>query len=311
MAGSYTQMKTNDDIDVSSGLLMTTFQASNFDKISPTALLTASSRQFSDIPYAQEISELTNATATVKQFMSQEYAQALIVALAAILEARYKTIERVRTIFNGTQILELASGLLPRGMIVSQNPEITFIESDLPGMVQQKQQLVRQLIGERSNLHFLPIDATTNLNSLLLNDYFQPDQPVTILCEGLLVYLRFAEKQQVFANVRDILQTYGGVWITSDLAMKAGTELVRPDDSVVRAINQEISSLTGGRTFAEDEFENLDHVKHFAQEQGFQVEEFTMLEALNELKSVSALGLDQELIKKVLTVLPVFALTLA
>ncbi len=290
---------------------MTTFPASNFDKISPTALLTAASRQFSDIPYSKEIAELTDATATATQFMSQEYAQAVIVVLAAILEARYKTIERVRTLFNGTQILELASGLLPRGMILSQNPEITFIESDLPGMVQQKQQLVRQLIGERSNLHFLPIDATTNLNSLLLNDYFQADQPVTILCEGLLVYLRFAEKQQVFANVRDILQTYGGVWITSDLAIKVGTELLKPDDSLMKAINQKISSLTGGRTSTEDEFEDLDHVKHFAQEQGFQVEEFTMLEALNELKSVSALGLDQELIKKVLTVLRVFALTLA
>lgn len=161
-----------------------------------------------------------NAEATVNQFVSKGQQQPIIVA--ALIEARYKTIEQVRSQFNTTQILELASGLLPRGMLLSQNPEITFIESDLSGMIQRKQQFVQQLIGERSNLHFLVIDATHSLNSLSLNNYFQPNRPVTILCEGLLMYLTFAEKQQVFANVRELLQTYGGVWITSDFTTKAG-----------------------------------------------------------------------------------------
>lgn len=107
-------------------------------------------------------------------------------------------------------------------MILSQNPAIAFVESDLPEMLHQKQQLVHRLIGNRSNLHFLEINATHHLNSRLLNSYFQPDKPVTLLCEGLLMYLTFIEKQQVCTNVREILQTFGGVWITSDFTTKAG-----------------------------------------------------------------------------------------
>jgi O-methyltransferase involved in polyketide biosynthesis len=131
---------------------MTTPIANDFNKISPTALLVAYARQFSNIPYTKEVAELTDAAATVKQFGERQQEQPIVAA--ALIEARYKVIEQVMARFNGMQILELASGLLPRGMIRSQNPDITFIESDLSGMIHRKEQLVQQLIGDRSNLHF-------------------------------------------------------------------------------------------------------------------------------------------------------------
>jgi hypothetical protein len=70
--------------------------ASDFDKISPTALLVAYARQFSDIPYTKEVAELTDAAATVKQFVSEGQEQPIVVA--ALVEARYKTIELQSTI---------------------------------------------------------------------------------------------------------------------------------------------------------------------------------------------------------------------
>lgn len=91
-------------------VLMTTLPVSDFDKISPTALLVAYARQFSDISYAKEIAELTNAEATVNQFVSKGQQQPIVIA--ALIEARYKTIEQVRAQFNTTQILELASSTL-------------------------------------------------------------------------------------------------------------------------------------------------------------------------------------------------------
>jgi superoxide dismutase len=42
------------------------------------------------------------------------------VMMAAVIEARYKAIEQVRTQFGHTQILEFASGLLSRGLILSE-----------------------------------------------------------------------------------------------------------------------------------------------------------------------------------------------
>ena len=286
---------------------MSTPPASDFDKISPTALLVAYARQFSDIPYTKEVAELTDAAATVKQFGEGRQEQPVVTA--ALVEARYKTIEQVVTRFNGTQIIELASGLLPRGMIRTQNPDVTFIESDLPGMIHQKQQLVQQLIGKRPNLHFLEIDATSRPNPLPLTGYFQSEKPVMILCEGLLMYLTFAEKQQVCANVREMLLPYGGVWITSDFTTKAGAGQMRQNDPALRQVNQKISSWTG-RSFTENEFDDLDHAKQFALEQGFRVEAFSMLKVIDQLSCVSALGIDLERARLMLAATPVFALTL-
>lgn len=286
---------------------MTTRSTYDFDKISPTALLVAYMRQFSDIPYTQEIATLSNAEEVVHQFVVQGQKQPVM--MAAIVEARYKAIEKIRAEFNHTQILEFASGLLPRGMILSENPEITFVESDLEVMLRQKQELVHQVIGDRPNLHFLEIDATDNLKSLSLNEYFRSDRPVTILCEGLLMYLTLAEKQRVFANVKSILQTYGGVWITPDLTTKAVGEM-RQRDPVIRKIFEKIASATN-RTFLENEFDDLDHAYRFSREQGFQMEPFSMLEVIDRLKCLSTLGIDLALAKIVLSVPPVFALTLA
>ncbi len=282
---------------------------SDFDKISPTALMTAYARQFSDIPYAEEIAELTNAAATVNQFMGQEQSHPIVIGLAALLEARYKAIEQVRLQFNGIQFLELASGLLPRGMILSQDPAIMFIESDLPGMIGQKRQIVQQLVGDRSNLYALAINAVTELNSSLLNTYFQPNQPVIVLCEGLLMYLTFAEKQRVFANVREILQTFGGVWITSDLNTKVAAEQMGRNDPAFQSINQRLTSATG-RSLTENEFVDLAHVKQFIQEQGFQAKEFSMLAVIDQLTCLAPLGIDQEWVKTLLAATPIFALTL-
>jgi O-methyltransferase involved in polyketide biosynthesis len=285
---------------------MTTLPIGDFDKISPTARLVAYFRQFSDIPYTQQIATLSNATATVNQFVEQEQKQPVM--MAALIEARYKAIEQVSARFNHTQILELASGLLPRGMIRSENPEVAFIESDLSEMIQQKQQMVRHLIGDRPNLHFLAINATDDLHLPELNQYFQPDRPVTILCEGLLMYLTLSEKQRVFANVRVILQAYGGVWITSDFTTKAMGQM-RQRDPTIRKIFQKIASSTG-RTFAENEFDDLDHAKQFAQAQGFKVEIFSMVEVLDQLKCLSVLGIDLDRVKAMLSATPVFTLTL-
>lgn len=286
---------------------MSNSSASDFDKISPTALAVAYVRQFSGIAYTKEIVELTRAEEIAKQFQSQGQQQSVVVA--ALIEARYKAIEQVRAQFKNTQILELASGLLPRGMILSEDPGVIFIESDLPEMIQQKQKLAKHIVGERSNLRFLAINAAEILNVDILSSYLQADKPVTVLCEGLLMYLTFPEKQQVFANVREVLQTYSGVWITSDFTTKNAKQKLQ-NDSAVQQSYQKISSSTGGR-LADNNFEDLDHAKQFAIEQGFQVETFSMLDVVNQLESVSTLKINLDHVRELLAATPIFALTIA
>jgi hypothetical protein len=50
---------------------MTETQASSFDRISPTAIMTARARQFIDIPYSKELSDLLDAQIVLEQ-MSDE-----------------------------------------------------------------------------------------------------------------------------------------------------------------------------------------------------------------------------------------------
>ncbi len=288
---------------------MTTSTTNDFDKISPTALLTAYARQFSDIPYTKEIAALTNAIATVKQFIVQDQDQEQPIVAGALIEARYKAMEQVIDRLGRTQILELASGLLPRGLVRSQDPSVTVVESDLPGMIQQKQQLVRQLVGDRPNLHLLAIDATAQPNPLLQISHFDATKPVTIVCEGLLMYLSLTEKERVFANVREMLQAYGGVWITPDLITKVREAQMHQSNAALARTNQRIANETG-RPFVDRAFDTDEHVREFAAAQGFQIEAFSMLAVMDQLTCVVPLGIDPEQVKPLLATTPVFALTL-
>ncbi len=123
------------------------------------------------------------------------------------------------------------------------------------------------------------------------------------------MYLSFEEKRQVFANVRELLQTYGGVWITPDFNTKEALALWQNEPALQKA-DQKIGSLTS-RSFSETQFDNRDRAKQFALDQGFQVEEFSMLEVIDQLSSILMLGIDLERTKPVLAAAPVFALSLA
>src|ERR687885_1922618 len=285
---------------------MTQPQASSFDKISPTAFMATLARQFTDIPYAKELAQLVEAQKLLDLSLPQN--QDIPVGATVHVEARYKAIKRVMAQYQTAQVLELASGLLPRGLFMSGDPNITFIESDLPAMIRCKQQLVQQLNGSRPNLHFLEIDATNPSQFLQSADYLKAGQPVVILCEGLLVYLTQAEKQQVCANVREMLYSYGSVWITCDFTPIAGLNQSLEDDPAFQKRVQTIINLTGRSP--DDHFQTLDQARQFACEQGFRVAEHSMLDVMDQLSCLDILNIDAKVARKMLAAQSVFALTL-
>ncbi|MFN6569909.1 class I SAM-dependent methyltransferase [Dendronalium sp. ChiSLP03b] len=287
---------------------MTFSQLNSFDKISPTALLMTYARQFSDTPYAAELAQIVDAQTVFDQYASDGFQKLL--HLSPIVEARYKAVNHVLAKFESTQIMELASGLLPRGMVMSQDPKVTYVESDLPTMIDLKKQIVTQLIGERSNLHFEAIDATNLLNNLPLHtNYLRSSEKVIVLCEGLLQYLTFSEKEQVFTNVREMLQHYGGVWITTDIVTKERQLQMQGHDLAMQNFYQTIANTTG-RSILNNTFNNMEHAKEFILKQGFCIEEYSTLEVIEELTSLQRLGVTPESIKPLLATMPVFVLTL-
>lgn len=283
-------------------------QTNDFDKIILTAFMVSLARQFTDIPYAKELAQLIEMQGLVK--LSQPQNQDKSILLTARIEARYKAINQVIAQYQITQILELASGLLPRGLFMSSNPNIVFIESDLPKMISCKQQLVQQLVGERPNLHFLEIDATNHPSEFWKSTpLLKAGQPVMILCEGLLTHLTLVEKQLVCANVREILHSYGGVWITPDFIDTASLVRSQQDDSGLEKLLQTGTKLTG-RSLINNNFGTLDQARQFVYEQGFRVTEHSMLNVIDELSCLEILGTDAAVVRKMLATQSVLALTL-
>jgi len=289
--------------------------ANTFDKISPTALMVAYARQFTDIPYSKELSELVNAEAFVEQLETaveqfQGHKLDRPVETAALFEARYKGINQLIAEFSSKQVLELASGLLPRGMTFSEDSDNVFIESDLAAMIAQKQQLVEHLIGNRSNLHFEKIDATSQPSQFPLNaDYLDSQKPITVVCEGLLMYLTLEEKQQVFKNVREFLQVYGGVWITHDLITKENLSHRWKVSPTWHKFEETVNKMTE-TSLTDTHFENLEHVQEFVTGQGFELHSYSLLDVFEQLTCLQPLEVDTAVAKSILADSSVFALTL-
>ncbi|KAB8315174.1 class I SAM-dependent methyltransferase [Tolypothrix campylonemoides VB511288] len=282
-------------------------QASDYDKIIHTAFMVSKARQLTDIPYAKELAQLVEAQGLVELSGSQNQDKSAL--LTARVEARYKAINQVMAQYQIGQVLELASGLLPRGLFMSCDPNITFIESDLPRMIRCKQQLVEQLVGERPNLHFLSIDATSRPSQFFKSvELLKVGQPIIILCEGLLTHLNMAEKQLVCANIREMLQQYGGVWITPDFIDTASLTRSQEFDSSLHKLLQTGTNLTG-RSLVDNNFKTLEQARQFAYEQGFRVAEHSMLNVMDQLSCLKILGIDTEVVRKMLALWSIFALT--
>jgi O-methyltransferase involved in polyketide biosynthesis len=110
------------------------------------------------------------------------------------------------------QILEIACGLSPRGLRFSQQyPHITYVEADLPGMVQHKHRLLAQKAkpDARHRLcvcNILTRDNTDSLETVIARE-FMTEKPLVVITEGLVNYFD--------------LNTISSVWQRLGLSLKS------------------------------------------------------------------------------------------
>ena len=107
-----------------------------YDKISPTAKYVAHLRAMTDIPYSKEIASVCDVKETFLNIAGEQSAQ--LAWSSPLVEARLKSTNALLDNYNMKNIFELASGLSPRGLMITEDPRICFIESDLPGLMQEK-----------------------------------------------------------------------------------------------------------------------------------------------------------------------------
>ena len=200
--------------------------ALNFEKVSLTARLTAYMRQYSDIPYAKDVANFLRADEAFEKLLrDHELSPKDLLWYAPILEVRYKSVAETIRKLRATQVLELASGFSLRGLAMTRDPEVTYVESDLEELTDEKASLVTDLrrrygLTDHGHLHLVTANALelSELRSAAMS--FRRDQPIAVVNEGLLLYLSANEMAAVARNIRDLLIEFDGVWITPDFALK-------------------------------------------------------------------------------------------
>lgn len=255
----------------------------DFESISPTAIVTAYPRQFTDIPYEKEIYDWLKGNCKNNDVKLNKL-------LAPEIEARYKLINKILDNLNITQVLELAAGYSSRGIIYSKKG-YEYIEMDLSHVSKNKVKLLNDIADIPNNLHILTGNVLNYEEYSKCDEYFDKNKRIAIINEGLLRYLTFEEKEVVAKNIYNTLSKYGGVWITCDVTPK---KFIEKQNAVLPNFNANLNLVTS-RNDLQDRFEDVEHIKSFMSNIGYNnVEIHKFSEVKEKLKSFNILNVKQE-----------------
>jgi O-methyltransferase involved in polyketide biosynthesis len=278
------------------------------DQISPTAWRVAYCRTFSDIPFSQEIFDaLLDVRGQTKDELFGEIEVNVLLALQ--FEARHKVMNKLIVESGAKQILELASGLTARGLMMTASPDIRYVETDLPGIIDEKRKVIellteRKIIRARPNLKLEPANAL-DLASLQRATRHFGKKPIAVVNEGLLRYLNFAEKEAVAKNIRRLLENFGGVWITPDI----GNRRIFAEERGETGIDK-IAVLTG-RDIDNNRFQDAEEAQRFFERLGFSVERHSLQEAADQIASPARLNVSKGRVEEILTRIVVLVMRVA
>jgi len=255
-----------------------------YESISSTAWTVAHRRTFTDISYSQEIFDEFQRI-LLDQGSSEIPEELVSPQIAPQIEARYKLVSRLIKENSIRQVLEIATGLSPRGLEMTNDPTVEYVEVDLPTMMSHKKKIVGAL-GSKGNLH-LEIGNALDLDSLKAAvAILDQTRPLGIVHEGLLRYFNFDEKAKIARNIHYLLELFGGVWITPDITLKTVLNVASTEDrNQIEKVGQLIGiNIDGNR------FENVEAAQKFFEELDFTIERHRFTEVMNELVSPARLG---------------------
>lgn len=118
------------------------------------------------------------------------------------------------------QVLEIACGLSPRGhRFCARHPGLTYVETDLPGMVARKRALLAPLgsLDARHRLvtcNILDEGTPDSLESVIRRE-FDPARPLVVITEGLVNYFALPTISAVWRRLALALRGFpGGHYLT-------------------------------------------------------------------------------------------------
>ncbi len=266
--------------------------------ISPTALFVADYRRYTDITYSREIAEVLNTRETVENLLWWGDVAKRLDWLAWYLEVRFKCITQELERLWIKNILEIASWIAPRWYIMTEDSSITYIDTDLPDMIDIRNQIFENILWGRSrksnhisfSLNVLDRDEVSRIIS-----YFN-GEPFAVVHEWLLSYFSRDEKKIMAENIYPHLKNNGGVWITPDLSTQDTIKKLIEYDKYISEIMSLISWITE-RNLSTNVFENETEIIKFYQNMWFKVEiKFRYNRNYYPISSIESLWLDPEFI---------------
>lgn len=245
----------------------------DFRRVSQTALIPAFARgELTDILFAKEM--LAYLRGKGLDFTDGLWSERATHTYASFFESRFKAVNRILDERGATQVLELAAGLSPRGMDFARRG-VMYVEADLADSTILKREIVNSVLGQLpANLRLCPASVLDRDEFLACCSNFSR-AAVTVTTEGLLRYLTFDEKTSLAANVRELLSTHGGMWITTDIHLRQWALRRAP-------IRREVETERLGRNLEPNYFNDLHHAQSFFEGCGFVVESQPLLEGIRD-----------------------------
>jgi len=258
------------------------------DKISFTADVLVLMRSLTNIPYSKEIHDilLEKVKGTQVEIELREAIEFDLLRITPLVECRSKLSDKLMKENGVTKVLELASGLSPRGFKWTENPQITYVEFDLPHKIKEKRQIVEELISQlkmnsHPNLYFEAGDVLHREDMIAATSHFQTsDGPIVIVNEGLLGYLTHEQKKIMAENIKYLLSRLGGCWITTDINFPSIDQSDPFSQLHTNEVINDYCQFKGIQTYP---FESVVFAKSFFEKLGFFVEQRCFREVLIEM----------------------------
>lgn len=272
----------------------------NYEKISLTAKLAAYMRQFSDIPFAKDVALHIKAQQAFESLLRDNDMQPEdLLWYAPIFEVRYKSIAAAIRKSGIRQVLELASGLSLRGLAMTQEPDIMYVESDLEELTAEKAILVDEIrrqyrLTQHGNLHLMVANALDQNELRVAVENFRHDQPIVVVNEGLFQYLSAGEMKTVALNIRELLREFGGIWITPDFSLK---EHVLEVSEQQRRFRSAVAAATERKLYNHT-FENSEQLEAFFDGLGLQAQVLNQLDVAPDAVSLETLKLPHRILDR-------------
>jgi len=238
----------------------------DYSSITPSAKALLLTKALTTIPFMADVARIV-CDHDFDQFKDGPFDELFLKRLVHF-ESRYLSLDSVLFASGSLNVLEISSGFSFRGLNMALNhPNIFYQDTDLPDLITQKSLLCEQLIKQEH----LNLKGKLQLSALNALDQAQFEQVVdsmpagriSIINEGLLMYLSLEEKVRMCGIIHKILKKKGGYWITADIYIKKKLY----ENPIPDAFNQFLDA----HHVEDQKFESFEEAATFFAEQGFKL----------------------------------------